>query len=61
MSEKKIIQRGMFWKLRKGEQSILCPTCRPDRIHIPVKLHDPNCYRVMGCTRMFGKKSIKGA
>ena len=39
----KINQRGIAWKIRKGEQSFLC---RTDLIHIPVKLHEdiPNGY-----------------
>ena len=32
---KKINQRGITWKLRKGEQSFLCVTRCPDLIHIP--------------------------
>ena len=42
----KINQSGMIWKLRKGKQSLLCTTCRPDLIHIPIKLHEDilNCY-----------------
>ena len=34
----KINQRGISQKLRKGKQSFLCVTCRPDLIHIPIKL-----------------------
>ena len=33
-------QRGITWKLRKGEQSFLCMTHRCDQIHIPIKLHE---------------------
>ena len=33
-------ERGITWKLRKGEQSFLCVTCRPDLKHIPIKLHE---------------------
>ena len=40
MFEKKINQRDITWKLRKGEQSFLCMTCCPDLIHIPIKLHE---------------------
>ena len=42
----KINQRGKTWQLRKGEQSFLCATHRPDLIHIPIKLHEDilNCY-----------------
>ena len=42
----KIYQEGITWKIRKGEQSILCATHRPDLIHIPIKLHEdiPNGY-----------------
>ena len=36
---KKNNQRGITWKLSKGEQSFLCSTHRPDLIHIPTKLH----------------------
>ena len=32
---KKINQRGITWKLRKGEQLLLCLTHRLDLIHIP--------------------------
>ena len=35
----KINQRGITWKLRKGEQSFLCVKHRPDLIHIPIKLY----------------------
>ena len=50
----KINQRGITWKLRKGEQSFLCATCRPDLIHIPINLHEDilNSYCVMERTRM---------
>ena len=42
----KINQRGITWKLRKGEQSILCETSRPNLIHIPIKLYEDilKCY-----------------
>ena len=42
----KINQRGITWKLRKGEQSFLCATHRRDLIYIPIKLHEdiPNGY-----------------
>ena len=52
-------QRGVTWKIRKEEQSILCATHRTDLIHIPIKFHEniPNGYRVVARTRMFGKKS----
>ena len=42
----KINQRGITSKLRKGEQSFLYATYRPDQIHIPIKLHEDilNCY-----------------
>ena len=36
----KINQRGITWKLRKGEQSFLCTKHCPDLIHIPIKLHE---------------------
>ena len=55
----KINQRGITWKVRKGEQSFLCVTYRPDLIHISMKLHEGiiNGYidTVMANTRMFGK------
>ena len=35
----KIIQRGITWKLRKGEQAFLCETHRRGLIHIPMKLY----------------------
>ena len=35
----KINQRGITWKIRKGEQSFLCETYGCDLIHIPIKLH----------------------
>ena len=35
----KINQRGIAWKLRKGEQLFLCRSHPPDLIHIPIKLH----------------------
>ena len=59
----KINPRGITRKLGKGKQSFLCVTCRPDLIHIPIKLHEDitNGYCVMVRTRMFGKKLIKGA
>ena len=43
---KKNNQRGITWKLRKGEQSFLYATRRCDQIHIPIKLHEdtPNGY-----------------
>ena len=51
----KINQRGITWKLRKGEQSFLCMTCHPDLIQIPIKLHEYilNSYLIMELTRMF--------
>ena len=33
-------QRGIAWKLRKGEQLFLCATSRHDLIHILIKLHE---------------------
>ena len=58
----KINQRGITWKLGKGEQSFLCATHRPDLKHIPIKLHEDilNCYRIMERTRMFGKINQRG-
>ena len=58
----KINKRGITWKLRKREQSFLCATCRPDLIHIPIKLHEDilNSYRVMARIRMFGKNNQRG-
>ena len=53
-------QRGITWKLRKGEQSFLCASHRCDLIHIPIELHEviPNGYwRVQECL----EKKIKGA
>ena len=57
----KINQRGITWKLKKGDQSVLFTTHRHDLIHIPIKLHEDtsNSYLVMGRTRMFGKKWSK--
>ena len=42
----KINQRGITWKIIKGEQSFLSVTCRRDLIHILMKLHEdiPNGY-----------------
>ena len=59
----KINQRGITWKIRKGEQSFLCVTHHYDLIHSPIKLHEsiPNGYRVMLRTRILEKKIIKGA
>ena len=47
---------------KTGEQSFLCATCGPEQIHIPKMLHEdiPKGYRVMECTRMFGKKQTDG-
>ena len=41
-----INQRGITWKIRKGEQSFFCMTHHPDLMHIPIKLHEAilNCY-----------------
>ena len=36
----KINQRGITWKIRKGEQSFLCMTHSHDLIHVPIKLHE---------------------
>ena len=36
----KLNQRGITWKLRKGEQSFSLATCCPNLIHIPIKLHE---------------------
>ena len=33
-------QKGMTWKLRKGEQTFLCATHCRDLIHILIKLHE---------------------
>ena len=38
--EKKINQRSITRKLRKGEQSFFCMTRRFDLTHIPIKLHE---------------------
>ena len=59
---RKINQRDITWKIRKGEQSFLCTTHRHNLLHIPIKLHEdiPNGYRVMACTRMFEKNKSKG-
>ena len=47
-------QRGITWKLRKGEQSFLCMTHRHDLICIPIKLHEDILnYGIMELTRMF--------
>ena len=35
-------QRGIIWKLRKGEQSVLCETHHPDLICFLIKLHQEN-------------------
>ena len=47
-------QRGIIWKLGKGEQPFLRATHRLYLIHIPIKLHldtmKSEC--VMECTRM---------
>ena len=58
----KINQRGITWKLRKGEQSFLRTTHRCDLIHIPIKLHEdiPNDYLVMSCTRILKKSNQRG-
>ena len=37
---KKINQRGITWKIRKGVQSFLCGTRCRDLIHILIKLHE---------------------
>ena len=37
---KKINQRGITWKLRKGEQSFLCETHRLDLIYTPINLYE---------------------
>ena len=39
-SREKIKQKGITWKVRKGEQSFLCVTCCSVPIHIPIKLHE---------------------
>ena len=41
-----INQRDITWKLRKGEQSLLCKTHCHNLIHISIKLHEdiPNGY-----------------
>ena len=59
MFEKNNNKKGITWKQRKGEQSILCLTCWPDIIHILIKLYDdiPNGYRVMSCIRILLKLS----
>ena len=44
---------GITWKLRKGEQSLLCETHPPDLIHNLIKLHEDILigYRVMERTQ----------
>ena len=58
----KLNQRGKTSKLRKGEQSFLCWTRRPDLIHISIKLREDIliCHWIMKCTRMFGKINQMG-
>ena len=53
----KINKRGITCKIRKKEQSFSCVSHGHDLVHIPIKLHEdiPYGYRVMACTRMFGK------
>ena len=48
-------QRGITWKVRKGEQLFLCATRRPDIKHIPVTLYEdiPDGYCVLERTSMF--------
>ena len=48
-------QRGITWKLRKGEQSFLYATRHSDLIHIPINLHEDiiNGNWIMARTRMF--------
>ena len=55
-------QRGITWKLRKGEHSFLCKTYYCDLIHIPIKLHEdiPNGYWVMAHTRILEKINQRG-
>ena len=47
-------QRGITWKLRKGEQLFLRATHRLNLIHIPIKLHEDIMHseRVIECTRV---------
>ena len=56
-------QRGITWKLRKGEQSFLCVTCHPNPIHIPIKLHEhnPTVTEIWHIQECLEKKLIKGA
>ena len=51
---KKNNQRGITWKLGKGEQLFLDVTHCLNLIHIPIKLHEVimNSELVMECTRM---------
>ena len=50
-------QRGKTWKVREGEPLFLYRTCRPDLIHISIKLHEdiPNSNRVTARTIIFEK------
>ena len=54
-------KRGITLKQRNGKQPLLYMTHCSDLILIPIKLHEDilNGYRVMVCTRIFGKK-LKG-
>ena len=47
---------------KKGEQSFLWATHRPDQKHIPIKLHEDilNCYWIMERTWMFRKVNQRG-
>ena len=60
--KKKNNQRGMTWKVREGEQSLLYVTHRHVLIHIPLKLYEdiPYGYGVMSRTKIL-EKIIKGA
>ena len=52
--------KGGNSELNKGQQLlVLCATNHSDLVHIPIKLNEDirNGYRVMECTRMFGKKT----
>ena len=53
--------KGHILKTNKKGKSFMCTTSHLDIIQSPIKLHEDilNGYRVMVCTRIFGKK-LKG-
>ena len=55
-------QRGITWKVRKGELLFLWITSHHDLAQIPTILHEyiPNGFSVMACTGMFGKNNQRG-